>query len=196
MSEAEDWRGIYYRVFPEEQGAWPKAEILHGLAEAAEGPIVEVGAGQGRGTVALALGARHLVFAVDAFAETRGWANERYGPELEDKWLAAVEAAGVESEVVLVKQDVGDLARNRMIAPGVPLPPAGLTFWDLGQRIAGDVAEWLEVWCRSCVAPGGIVAINETGGGDLGVDRWLYDHGDLLRLLRVEAGYIRVCRHG
>lgn len=185
----EDWRELYYHVFPEEREAWPKAQILYNLALEATGPIVEVGAAQGRGTVALAFGSRDghgvPVYAIEPFVPFHGWVGEYYGPEMKDIWLAGVAAAGV--DVTLIQKSIGEAMLDWT-------EPAGLTFWDIGRRLVGEQADWLDYWCNECVLPNGIVALDETGNHDLGVDEWLARHKHILQLESIAHGYIRVTR--
>jgi hypothetical protein len=191
----EDWQKLYYLVFPEERGAWPKAQILYGLALKATGPIVEVGAAQGRGTVALAFGSRDgpgvPVYAIEPFVPFHGWVGEYYGPEMKDIWAASVAAAGVDDLVTLVQKPIGEALAGWDIE-------AGLTFWDIGRRLVGEQDDWLLSWCQDCVMEGGIVALDETGNHDLGVDEWLERHPGILNLEAIAHGFIRITRklHG
>lgn len=177
---------ILSALYPNNPGM-QKAEVLYDLAKKATGPIAEVGCATGFGTIALALGSRdghHVpVFAIDPFFEVRGWANEPYGPDLKFTWYENVMAAGVLHIVQSVMLPVETLANHWPY-------PVSLTFWDLGRRIDDDISKWLASWAYSATRPGGILAINETGGHDLGVDEWINRWG-LVRLREVRY-YIRI----
>lgn len=178
---------ILANVFSQDRAGWPKARVLYRLAQQAEGPIVEVGCGRGIGAVALALGAQAgngvPVYAIDPFTEVRGWANERYGPDWRAVWFEHVRDAGVLEHVQSVMLPVQDLVWPY---------PAALTFWDIGRKLEGEVATWLDRWYREAVSMGGLIAINETGENNLGVDAWLKWHPGL-ELLALDF-YIRIVR--
>ncbi len=161
-----------------------RAEALYDLAKEADGPIVEVGTARGFGAVCLAFGARDgggwPVYCIDPFQRVRGWANEPYGPEDYEVLLKNLAAAAVGHLVVVIPTCV------QTAAQAFGDPPA-LTVWDTGQRM-GVCGPWLEKWLTVC-PKGSVLAINETGAGDLGVDRFIAEHG--LRLREVRA-YMRI----
>jgi len=177
-------------VFPDNPGM-QKFEILFDLAwDALPGHIVEVGTGDGFGTVSLALGTRASgkgspVYTVDPHEECRGWANEPYGPADRAVFLGNVLAAGMAETVRIV-----NLYAQAIV--GCWPEVVSLLWWDLGQHYGPHVATVLE-WCAK-VVPGGTVLLNETFADDLGADAVvnLLTEGDF-ELLRIEYG-IRMLR--
>ena len=114
--------------------------------------------------MALALGTadgkRLPVFAVDPFDERRGWTNEPYTSENLTTWTRAVDTAGV-ADVMLIR---------RTAAEAVELwsEPVALLFWDPGVKI-DTVLEEFFAWADQ-VMVGGLLAVNDTLVGNLGVD--------------------------
>lgn len=161
----DSMRETLQRLFPKNPGE-QKADILYELAqEAAAGCIVEVGSSSGYGTIALACGTRDgkklPMYAVDDYTERRGWWNEPYVPETLAVWQGNIAAAGVADSVELVQLSA---------AEAVELwdEPVGLLFWDPGVKIDTVLAEFLD-WADT-IMDGGVLAINETMAGNLGVD--------------------------
>ena len=158
-------REVLQRLYPGNKGM-QKADILYQLAQAAEGGcIVEVGSATGFGTCALALGTRDgnqlPVYAVDDFVERRGWHNEPYTPENLTIWTRCIEQAGLVDAVTLIRRSAAD-------AVATWDRPVALLFWDTGVYIDTMLAEFLE-WADH-IGAGGVLAVNDTLRGDLGVD--------------------------
>lgn len=185
----EDRMQIIRQVFEDDSPAFPRAEALYRLARDAHSPIAEIGCATGIGTTALAFGSMDgqgvPVFAIDPFSETHGWIGEYYGPELKDIWCRNLLNAGALSVVQSVMLPVGDLTWWPY--------PCGVTFWDIGRDLEdGEVAEWLGMWCDVAVPEGALIALNDTGDGNLHVDEWLAGRGDF-ELVDVDY-YIRIAR--
>lgn len=158
-------RDTLTRLYPGNVGM-QKADILYEFAQTARGGcIVEVGSSTGFGTIALALGARDggrlPVYAVDPYDDRRGWFNEPYSADNLTLWTRAIDEAGVTDNVTLIR----DTAAQAVEAWARPV---ALLFWDPGIKIDAVLAEFLD-WADH-IAPGGVIAVNETGNGALGVD--------------------------
>ena len=158
-------RETLLHIFPGNPGM-QKGDILYELAQnARDGCIVEVGAFTGFGTVALALGTadgkRLPVYAVDPFDERRGWTNEPYTSENLTTWTRAIDIAGVTDNVTLIRRTAAE-------AVEAWLRPVSLLFWDPGVKIDTVLAEFF-AWADQ-VMVGGLLAVNDTLVGNLGVD--------------------------
>jgi predicted O-methyltransferase YrrM len=158
------------KLYPGNPGS-QKADILYELArDAGKGCIVEVGSSDGYGTVALACGARdgnqQRVYAVDDYAERRGWHNEPYVPETLETWRANITAAGLADSVTLVRKSAAEAVEDWD-------EPVALLFWDPGVKIDTVLAEFFD-WA-DLITDGGVLAVNDTMRGNLGVDNAIHE---------------------
>lgn len=117
-----------------------KNEQLTRLAsEVRSGVIVELGAYQGEGTVALCKGATVQVYAVDFYLHSTGWAGEKYSPEDEVKFADTIKKANVDP--FLIVESVWQMGKDWKEGD------IGLLIWDLGveNRLLTDFDIWQNV---------------------------------------------------
>ena len=163
-------------LFPGDDNGIAKSEVLYDLAsEVSQGCIVEAGAGRGVGSIALAYGTVYAydvpLYCVDPFEPVRGWANEDYNADTRAQWYENVANCGIPHIPRLISLPIDAI----IVWPY----EVSLTFWDLGLRMR-DCTQELFGWLSStAVQAGSIVAINETGGNDLGVDDWIAEYKKL-----------------
>lgn len=158
------------RIFPNDANGHVKAQVLFDLAKSVKrGLIVEVGSSVGAGTIPLALGALAgsgmTVVAID-INNARGWANEKYTPEMRAMLYRNLIDADVAHQVSVVQIDQLAMAASDMI------DDIELLFFDLGRRLDAEVGGALVLWSL-LMAEDGVLAINETGNNDLGVDAFV-----------------------
>ncbi len=114
-----------------------KNEQLTKLAsEVASGVIVELGAYQGEGTVALCKGAKVPVYAVDIYSRNIGWAGEKYTFADRLKFAEAIKRADVNPILIIHPVQILALTWDK--------GEIGLLFWDLGKelRLLYDFHQW------------------------------------------------------
>lgn len=158
------------RIFPNDANGHVKAQVLFDLAKSVKrGLIVEVGSSVGADTIPLALGALAgsgmTVVAID-INNARGWANEKYTPEMRAMLYRNLIDADVAHQVSVVQIDQLAMAASDMI------DDIELLFFDLGRRLDAEVGGALVLWSL-LMAEDGVLAINETGNNDLGVDAFV-----------------------
>lgn len=139
---------------------WNKCLELYELGKAATGPIVELGAYDGNGTIALALGAQDghgaHVYGVDQWQRFTGLYQQQFYPEDRDKLLENAAAAGV--RIALVQDDV-ERAAGMWDDEAV-----SLVVWDVSlPRIPRDFMAW-----RNKIMPGGLFVAKDTTTFDFG----------------------------
>lgn len=105
------------------------SEVTEGV-----GVIVELGAYQGEGTLALCRGANNTIIAIDDFADRQGWAGENYRPI--DEWVFKNRL--INQNIILINNDI-ILASQDWVYGSI-----GLLVWDLGipDRLQGDFEQW------------------------------------------------------
>lgn len=133
-----------------------KNEQLFRLAsEVTSGVIVELGAYQGEGTVALCKGATVQVYAVDTYNDIIGWAGERYIFRDKKKFTENVNANNVAPILIVQSVSVLSCAWDK--------GDIGLLIWDLGMknRLSCDFDDWQDKVT-------GKFAIHDTDGQRLG----------------------------
>lgn len=149
-----------------------KARELYKLAKATDvGDIVEIGSHHGFGTISLALGAaagqKMPVYAVDYNRPTIAWTQETlYSQQDRFVFISNLMDVGLSVDVNVV-----NLPMDRAVRAWDD-GSVGLLFWDPGVTVEGLVIDTLNAWTAK-IAPEGIMAINDTDGGDLGVDRYI-----------------------
>ena len=158
------------RIFPNDANGHVKAQVLFDLAKSVKrGLIVEVGSSIGAGTIPLALGSLvgsgMTVVAID-INNARGWANEEYTTDMRAMFYRNLIDADVAHQVSVVQMDQLAMAASDMI------DDIELLFFDLGRRLDAEVGGALVLWSL-LMAEDGVLAINETGNNDLGVDAFV-----------------------
>jgi len=159
------------RIFPNDANGHVKAQVLFDLAKSVkQGLIVEVGSSVGAGTIPLALGSLAgtggTVVAID-INSARGWANEEYTPDMRAMFYRNLIDADVAHQVSVVQLDQWNIASTEII------DDVGLLFFDLGKRMDDyETGASLVMWSL-LMAEDGVLAINETGNNDLGVDAFV-----------------------
>lgn len=139
---------------------WNKCLALYDLAKQATGPIVELGAFDGNGTIALALGAKAgngmPVYGVDQWRTFTGLYRQRFAPTDKDNLIKNARAAGV--TISLVHAD------SETAAAEWKHGPIALLVWDISlPRMIDDFLAW-----QDHIAPGGLFVGKDTRAFDFG----------------------------
>ena len=163
---------------------WEKCLTLYELARQATGPIVELGAFDGNGTIALALGSkagnRVPVYGVDQWERFTGLYQQQFYPEDRDRLIDNIIKTQVLGIVETIKSDAVGLS-NRW-----EHGPVSLLVWDISlPRLFED---W-QAWHRH-IAPGGLFVGKDTTIWDFGwqeVQQDALEKGWTVELAKLEA---------
>lgn len=162
MKDLFDWPSV----------RWNKCLTLYELARDATGPIVELGAFDGNGTIALALGSkagnRQPVYAVDQWVRFTGLYQQQFYPDDMDKLVLNAVKADVIDYIWPIQADVGKLAERWDIGP------IALLVWDISlPRLFEDWQAWY-----GHIVSGGLFVGKDTTVWDFG---WREVQEDALR---------------
>jgi hypothetical protein len=163
---------------------WEKCLTLYELAKQATGPIVELGAYDGNGTIALALGSKagngYSVYAIDQWQRFTGLYQQQFYPEDRGRLIENASKAGV---VDIIKTVQEDAARPIHIWT---IGPAALVIWDISlPRLFEDWQAW-----HPHIAPGGLFVGKDTTVWDFGwqqVQQDAIERGWIVELAKMEA---------
>lgn len=139
---------------------WEKCLALYALATAALGPIVELGAYDGNGTIALALGAKAgnnvPVYGVDQWLRFTGLYQQQFYPE--DKLTLIKNAAAAGVTVIPVQGDIVQVGIDWQHGP------VSMVVWDVSlPRLLKDFSVW-----QHHIMPGGLFVAKDTSVFDFG----------------------------
>lgn len=152
---------------------WNKCLVLYDLAKQATGPIVELGAYDGNGTLALALGSqagnRVPVYAVDKWERFTGLYRQEFYSEDYTRFMTNVETIGVQDVVVPMKGD------SEFIGLDWINGKIDLLVWDIS--LPRLVRDWT-IWHRRV---SGLFVAKDTLAFDFG---W-----QLVKMLALESGW-------
>jgi hypothetical protein len=139
---------------------WNKCEVLYRLAKEATGPIVELGAYTGNGTIALGLGSRDghnvPVYGIDQWQQFTGLYRQQFYPEDKLQFIKNCRTVGV--AVHPIQGDVEEEGKHW------PYGPVALVIWDVSlPRLYSDWIAW-----HNNVVPGGLFVAKDTTIWDFG----------------------------
>jgi len=126
-----------------------KCRMLFQLAQDANGSIVELGSYHGMSTIALSLGSKHQVYAIDDWNRT-GWVNERYTQRDYQMFNINIDCAGVDVEVF--NQSIENVAMFWNM-------PVSMIFWDTG--VEDCLINHFRLWHKHLVK-GGLFLVHDT----------------------------------
>lgn len=142
---------------------WNKCLKLYELARVATGPIVELGAYTGNGTIALGLGSRDgnkvPVYGIDKWERFTGLYQQQFYPEDYDEFVKNVKTMNLEDIVIPFKGDTRQVA-------SVWGDTVNLLVWDVSlPTLFSDFLAW-----RYTIEPDGLFVAKDTTVFDFG---WL-----------------------
>ncbi len=167
----------------------PKSLALYTYARRCKvGPIIELGAWHGQGTIALALGARDArlgvqVITIDSFTERPSWVGgAKFFEDDYDVFQGNIMTVGVENSITLICKEVEDAIEL--------CDSYELLFWDIGgrTRLMGDYLYW-----KNKCDLDGLFIVKDTGKWDFGfphVAKHAVESGRFITYTKCTKGYL------